>query len=34
MTAFAVACADQTKRDHGQLVDALASGLSSSAAGW
>jgi hypothetical protein len=34
MTAFAVAYADQTKRDYRQLVDALASGLSPSAPGW
>jgi Uncharacterized protein conserved in bacteria (DUF2252) len=32
--AFAIAYADQTERDHRQLVDALASGLLPTAAGW
>jgi hypothetical protein len=34
MGAFAIAYADQTERDHHHLVDALASGLLSSAPGW
>jgi hypothetical protein len=34
MGAFANAYADQTERDHRQLVDALASGLLPSAPGW
>jgi uncharacterized protein (DUF2252 family) len=34
MGAFASAYADQTERDHHQLVDALASGLLPSAPGW
>jgi uncharacterized protein (DUF2252 family) len=34
MSAFAVAYADQTERDHHQLVNALTSGLIPSAPGW
>ena len=34
MGEFANAYADQTERDHRQLVDALASGLLPSAPGW
>jgi uncharacterized protein (DUF2252 family) len=34
MGAFAIAYADQTERDHRQLVDALASGLLPSTSGW
>lgn len=34
MGAFANAYADQTERDHRQLVDALGSGLLRSAPGW
>jgi hypothetical protein len=34
MGAFAIAYANQTERDHRQLVDAIASGLLPSAPGW